>query len=125
MVTWTRDGIEYEADQRHAEIIVQHLGLTASSKSVNTPSVRMSNENEELLGKVESTTYRALVARANYLTQDRADIGFAVKELCRYMANPRKADSDKLKRLGRYLIDKTRVVAKYTSGAARTAGRLR
>ena len=27
VVTWTCDGIEYEADQRHAEIILQHLGL--------------------------------------------------------------------------------------------------
>ena len=55
--------------------------------------------------------YRALVARANYMAQDRADIGFAVKELCRHMANPRKSDFDKLKRLGRYLINKSRVVA--------------
>merc|ERR1712074_124440 len=35
VVTWTSEGIEYEADQRHAEIIVEHLGLSRSSKSVS------------------------------------------------------------------------------------------
>ena len=54
--------------------------------------------------------YRALVARANYLAQDCADIAYAVKELCRYMSHPRKCDWVQLKRLGRYLVDKTRVV---------------
>ena len=36
-VHWTEEGIEYEADQRHAEIIIQELGLKEESKSVNTP----------------------------------------------------------------------------------------
>ena len=54
--------------------------------------------------------YRALAARANYLSQDRVDIGFVVKELCRNMSKPRQSDWDRLKRLGRYLIDKTRIV---------------
>ena len=40
VVTWTSEGIEYEADQRHAEIIVQHLGLQGTSKAVATPSVK-------------------------------------------------------------------------------------
>ena len=52
-------------------------------------------------------------AHDNYLSQDRSDIGFAVKELCRNMAKPRKSDWEKLKRFGRYLIDKTRVIVKF------------
>ena len=31
----------------------------------------------------EATTYRALSARANYLAQDRPDVAFSTKELCR------------------------------------------
>ena len=54
--------------------------------------------------------YRALVARANYLAQDRVDIGYPVKELCRKMSKPTMADWEALKRRGRYLIDKTRSV---------------
>merc|ERR1711873_42778 len=111
VVTWTCDGSEHEADQRHAEIILQHLGLSDSSKAVGTPSIRTNKEDDEPLEKTHATMYRALVARANSMAQDRADIGFAVKELCRHMANPRKSDFDKRKRLGRYLIDKSRVVA--------------
>ena len=37
LVHWTREGIEYEADQRHAELIIQELNLKADSKGVNTP----------------------------------------------------------------------------------------
>ena len=36
-IHWTPSGIEYEADQRHAEIIVRELGLKFDSKSVNAP----------------------------------------------------------------------------------------
>ena len=54
--------------------------------------------------------YRALVARANYLAQDRVDIAYSAKELCRKMSKPTAADWESLKRLGRYLIDKTRSV---------------
>ena len=30
LLTWTINGIEYEADQCHADIIIKQLGLTAS-----------------------------------------------------------------------------------------------
>ena len=113
VVQWTNDGIEYEADQRHAELIVRQLGLSKSSNSVGTPSAKDDNCDEAPLDPQDATVYRAIAARANYLSQDRADLGFAVKELCRRMSNPRKCDWDKLKRLGRYLVNRTRVVAKF------------
>ena len=37
IVTWTKEGIEYEGDQRHVEICVQDLGLDKYSKEVITP----------------------------------------------------------------------------------------
>ena len=61
----------------------------------------------------DATMYRALVARANYLAQDRADICFAVKELCKKMSNPEQSDWESLKRLGRYLLNKTRLIVRY------------
>ena len=57
--------------------------------------------------------YRALVARANYLAKDRADIGFATKELCRNMSKLGQSDWESLKRLGRYLLNKTRLIVRY------------
>ena len=53
--------------------------------------------------------YRALVARAIYLSQDRSDIQYAVKELSRKMSEPKDIGQMALKRLGRYLVGKPRV----------------
>ena len=39
VVHWAPTGIEYEEDQRHAEIIVKELGLASDSKSVRTPGI--------------------------------------------------------------------------------------
>ena len=46
--------------------------------------------------------HRAIAARANYLSADRPDIQYAVKEICRRMAKPVKGGWHKLVRLGKY-----------------------
>ena len=38
IVEWTDNGTEYAADQRHADIICQELGLAAARKGVATPA---------------------------------------------------------------------------------------
>ena len=58
----------------------------------------------------EVTRYRALAAIANYLAQDRTDIQFSSKEICRDMAQPRASSWVKLRRLARYLLDFPRVL---------------
>ena len=40
VITWKEEGIEYEADQRHAEIIVNSLGLEKEAKAVRSPGVK-------------------------------------------------------------------------------------
>ena len=99
VLEWTSEGLRYEADQRHAEIIIKQLGLRVDSKAVSTPSVALIGDESELSSD-QATMYRAMVARANYLSQDRGDIAFAVKELCRHMSKPRNCDWTALKRLG-------------------------
>ena len=74
---------------------------------------RQEEENEVELGPDEATNYRSIAARANYLSADRPDIMYAVKELCRGMATPSKGHWLKLKRLGRYLIESGRTVLMY------------
>ena len=61
----------------------------------------------------DATTYRALAARANFLAQDRADVQFSTKELCRLMAKPRGSSWLKLKRLARYLLDHPRLIWRF------------
>ena len=50
------------------------------------------------------------MARANYLSPDRPDIAFVVKELARAMSSPTRGDWERLKRLARYLKGRPRVV---------------
>ena len=95
---------------------VSSKGASAKdSKGVSTPGCKRewdpSEENE--LDPRDATIYRALVARGNYLSQDRSDIQFAVKELCRGMSNPTEGVWSALKRLGRYFVDKSRVIVKF------------
>ena len=116
VVQWTEKGIEYEADQRHAELIIQDMCLKKESNGAVTPGVKVSSEDDKQnqpLTQQQATQYRAMVARANYLAQDRSDIQFAVKELCRSMSGPTIANWEALKRLGRYLVKHTRVVARF------------
>ena len=109
----TEAGWEYEADQRHRDLIVEALGLQEANP-VKTPGEDMKeDEGQEELSAYDSTRYRAIVARANYLALDRPDVQYAVKELCRMMSAPRTTDWERLKRLGRYLVDKPRLVSQY------------
>ena len=99
----TDNGWEYEADQRHAEILINEMGFEANTKSVVTPGVKMSADDivkwEEPISEGSVTRYRACAARAMYLAQDRSDIGYAVKEVFRGMAAPTEGDLSNLKRL--------------------------
>ena len=57
--------------------------------------------------------YRAVAARLNYISPDRPDIGFAVKEAARSMSKPKESDMHKLKKIARYLIGRPRLVLKF------------
>jgi len=117
VIEWTHEGIRYEADQRHAEIIVKLLGVGEKS-SLSTPGDRWypkhcSDEDLKELTGEKAKLYRAVAARANYLAQDRSDIRYSVKELCRHMSKPRNIDYNQLIRFGRYLVGKMRVINKF------------
>ena len=68
------------------------------------------------LSPEDATNFRALSARANFLSQDRTDIGFSTKELCREFAVPNKNSYNRLKRVARYLAGKPRLVYNYLWG---------
>ena len=114
-------GWELEADLRHAELIVKQLGLE-SGNVVSTPGLSSAgpkpddnddDDEEELLGPADSSVYRAIAARCNYLQPDRPDIQFAVKEACRMMSKPTRSAWERLKRIGRYLKGRPRLVWVY------------
>ena len=112
IITWSDvGGIGYEADPRHVELILKQLQL-AEAKTVSTPGTkeegRTGEDHGAALDDKETTNYRALVSRCNYLAPDRLDMAFTVKGLARAMAKPTRGDLQKLKRLGRYLKGKPR-----------------
>ena len=116
VLRWTRDGLEYEADPRHAVAIIEAFGLKAGSKGLDVPAVREEvgdEEGQRPLDAKEATEFRALAARANYLAADRMDIQLGAKEACRDMAAPRVASRQKLKRIARYLLRFPRGVVRY------------
>ena len=117
IVTWNNtNGINYEADHRHVEIIIKQLQL-ADANIITTPSTKEEGttieDKDVALGDKEVTNYRALVARCNYLSPDRPNIAYIVKELARAMATPTKGDLQRLKRLARYLKGRPRLVMQY------------
>ena len=120
----TEEGWEIEADQRHADILIDQLNLKEAN-GVKTPCEEdrrwEDEENAQLLEGKEVRKYRELVARANYLAQDRMDLQYATKEVCRGMCNPTKGDLRKLRRLGRYLKTTPRVVIRYEWQATQTS----
>ena len=70
------------------------------------------DQGNELVG-AEATAYRGMVARLNFLAQDRPDIRYAVKESSRWMARPREGHWGLIKRIGRYLRGVPRLLQKF------------
>ena len=90
IITWTDEGIEYEGGQRHSEICISNFGLLADSRSVSTPvdkTIKVAESEDGWLVGSDCARYRAIIARMNYLGQDRSDIQYAIKELSSHMAN--------------------------------------
>ena len=114
IVTVTEHGLEYEADQRHAEILLRDMGIDECCKGVVTPGVSTTEggpTGEVLVGGESS--FRAVAARGNYLGQDRMDMQFAAKEISRFMSKPEEQDWRSAKRLARYLKGNRKVVIMY------------
>lgn len=60
-----------------------------------------------------ATPYRGMSARGNYLSQDRTDLSFSIKEPCRDFAIPNNTSFAKLKRVGQYCVGRPRLVYKF------------
>ena len=111
-VEWTSEGILYEPDPRHVEILVNELGIK-DAKAVVSPGVKravVADEDNKHPEPAQATKFRQLIARCNFLCQDRPDIGYACKEAARGMAVPRIEDWEKLMRIGKYLKGRPRYI---------------
>ena len=99
---WRETGILHQHDVRHVDVLVESLGLE-NGNTVQTPKVDdVKDENPVWLDSEHISKYRSHVARCLFFSQDRADITFAVNELCQRMSDPSQHSFSKLKRLVRY-----------------------
>ena len=111
-----KNEIWYEANPRHAEILIRELGL--KDKSMKTPGIKTSlkeDDEDPHLDPMTSTKYRQMIARCNFIAQDRPDVQYAVKEAAKGMSSPKKSDWEKLMRIGRYLLGRPRYVIKFVA----------
>ena len=72
-VEWGTRGLKYEADPRHAEILIRELGLEKSSSVISASGTKEKiedheNHEDEPLDGEWSTKFRRLIARATFLS---------------------------------------------------------
>ena len=83
-VTYSDSGLTWEADPRHAELVVAELGLQAARHQTSPggakPSVPLDQKELESDGQ---QAYHSVSARLAYLASDVPDIAFACKECSR------------------------------------------
>ena len=113
ILLWGPDGVWYEADPRHAELLARDL--ETSGPAVRTAGAKATKEDYEstLLLGTAIKQFISGAARANYLSLDRADLSFATKGMCRRMATPRESDWAALLRIVKYLKSEPRVAFGY------------
>ena len=104
---WTSQGITYEHDSKHVSTVLKELGLE-DGKGVSTPGVKEGENSRDkgggqLLAGRDEQMARRLIAVLNYLSQDRLDVGYAVKEAARQMSKPTKNTLKIVQRIARYL----------------------
>ena len=107
--------IEVEPDPRHIDILADQFGLKDSSKFLSAPGVKTDVDGDwnEPLEPLEVKAFRSACMRASYLSEDRIDIRYAVKEVSRMMATPDVAALLAMKHIVRYLLGKPRLVQRF------------
>ena len=85
IITWKENGIWWEPDARHAELVIDLLGDGPRGAKVKTPLAKGSVEDLKnatvFLNDEEATRYRSVAMRAAYLAQDRPDLQVATRSL--------------------------------------------
>ena len=71
------------------------------------------DELDPALEGKEATCYRSVAARLNYMGPDRVDLQYATKESARHMSTPRESHLGTLRKIGKYLIGRPRLVSHF------------
>ena len=110
--------LTYEADQRHADLLMAAYGLNVSSKGKPIPWDKANFLARHplagpFLDEKRRVEFRSNCMRCLYLALDRPDIQYTAKEISRAMASPTVHADETLKALSRYLASHPRVLWRY------------
>ena len=112
IISWKDEGIWWEPDSRHADLVVEILESKIGSEGrqgskVKTPIAKPTaddmEKDKEFLSPEEASVYRSVAMRAAYLAQDRPDLQVATRSLAQGLQQPTVRHRLMLKRLARYL----------------------
>ena len=109
------DGIGWtlEADPRHAELVIEQLGV-GDLRAAATPGIdgieEVNTDDDVDITGADATIFRGVAARCNHLAFDRPDIQFPTKEISREMSKPTTGSLRRLQRLGQHLKGKPRLI---------------
>ena len=106
-----RIAVEYGVDS--LKTATESAGGKSWSDELDMKTETEDDSDDTPLDPARARTYRGVAARLNYITPDRADLGYAVKEAARAMATPRESSMRKLIKIGKYLIGAPRLVSKF------------
>ena len=98
----TKDAIITIPDEKHVKAVIAAAGISAKDRS-EVPSKQLNLLETEPLGEADAKLYRSAVGSAIYLSLDRREIQYAVKEAARHMSQPRKCDMQAIRTLASYL----------------------
>ena len=89
-VRWKDWGIEYEADEKHRKIVMEHFGLDENTHGLTWNEIDEIREEENDAEELASgeRAFRAIAARIHFLAQDCPYLQFSAKEVCREMSKP-------------------------------------
>ena len=109
-VTHSDSGLKWEADPRHAELVVTEHGLQAARPQTSPGDPKPNAPLDHELEPDGQKAHHSVSARLAYPAADRLDIAFACKECSRAVGKATRADLTRLKRIGRYLLYAPRAV---------------
>ena len=113
-VSWKPWGIEWEADEKHREKLMEKFGYDEKTKPLNHNGESADHQDEsweeEKLKKEEATEFRGAAARLNFLSQDSPELMYPAKEISTEMAEPVRGGWKRLKKVSRFLKGREAVI---------------
>ena len=106
------EGWTIELDNRYANDFIKKLGLETAHPVATPGSNEQKGEghDDKKLDHVSHRLYRSCTGIAQYMSEFRMDISYAVKELAKEASQPAEGSMRRLKRLGRYLRGRPQAV---------------